>query len=125
MKLIALLLSYVLLWIPLQEMPTVQNIDSIVQSISKGSSSSLAAHLDASTSLTINGEQGDYSKSQAELVLKDFFKQYPPVSFKMVYSNANSYIGEYKSSQESFKVIIKTNQVGGQARIYSLSFVKN
>ncbi|HAZ24369.1 MAG TPA: DUF4783 domain-containing protein, partial [Algoriphagus sp.] len=77
----------------------------------------------------INGQQGDFSKSQAEIVLKDFFKKNPPLKFSLVFRSENnpslsSYIGDYQSGKGIYKVFIKVNQQDAQIKVYSLGFVK-
>jgi hypothetical protein len=106
------------------------SIDPVVDAIRDGSSSDLAEYFESSISLNIDGQQGDYSKSQAEIVLKDFFKKNPPLGFSIVFksetnSSLSSYIGEYKSSQNQFRVLIKISQQGANSRIYSLEFVED
>jgi hypothetical protein len=106
------------------------SIDPIVSAIDSGSSSDLARYFDSSISLNVNGQQGEFSKNQAEIVLKDFFKKNPPIGFSLVFRNEkptslSTYIGEYSSGQGSFKVFIKVSQNDNSFRIYSLDFVKN
>ncbi len=109
---------------------TMDSIDPVVSAIDNGSSSDLARYFNSSISLNINGQQGDYSKSQAEIVLRDFFKKNPPIDFSLVFRSENpsslsTYIGEYASGQGSFKVFIKVSQNDNSFRIYSLDFVKS
>jgi hypothetical protein len=106
------------------------SIDPVVDAIRAGSSSDLAEYFESSISLNIDGQQGDYSKSQAEIVLKDFFKKNPPLGFGIVFksetnSSLSSYIGEYKSAQYQFRVLIKISKQGANSRIYSLEFVED
>jgi hypothetical protein len=105
------------------------SIDPVISAIDVGSSGDLAKFFDASISLNINGQQGEYSKNQAELVIKDFFKKNPSMGFKVVYrSESNpsfsSFIGDYQSQQGPFKVFIKISQHSKNFKIYSLEFVK-
>ncbi|SDC71709.1 protein of unknown function [Algoriphagus faecimaris] len=111
------------------EPATKDTIDPIILAIDSGSSSDLSRYLDTSISLNINGQKGDYSKNQAELVLKDFFKKNPPLHFSLVFRSENnpslsSYIGDYQSGQAVYKVFIKINQQDNTPRVYSLGFVK-
>jgi hypothetical protein len=104
-------------------------IDPIVTAIQVGSSSDLSRFFNATISMNINGQQGDYSKSQGEIVIKDFFKKNPPIEFSIVFKNENpssvsTYIGKYTSGQHSFKVFIKISQSENSFRIYGLDFVK-
>ena len=108
----------------------IHTIDPIIAALGNGSSNDLAKFFDNSISLNINGQQGDYSKNQAELVLRDFFKKNPSQGFSILYQNENqgsisTYIGEYLSSPGNFKVFIKVSQASNSYRIYSLDFVKN
>jgi hypothetical protein len=105
-------------------------IDPIVSAIQGGSSSELAKYFYPTISLNINGQQGEYSKNQAEIVLKDFFKKNPPLEFSLVLKNENqssvsTYIGEYASGQSNYKVFIKISQAESSFRIYGLDFVKS
>ncbi len=106
------------------------NIGPVVSALENGSSSELARFFDTSISMNVNGQQGEYSKNQAEIVLRDFFKKHPAQGFSLVFQNENqgslsTYIGEYSSSQGKFQVFIKISQTGSQFRIYSLDFVKS
>jgi hypothetical protein len=60
---------------------TSSSIDGIVSVFQLGSSKELAKYFDSGIDININGNQGDYSKNQAELVMRDFFKKFPPVDF--------------------------------------------
>ena len=114
---------------PVSEIDTLNSIDTVVSAIENGSSSDLAKYFDSSISLNINGLQGDYSKNQAELVLRDFFKKNPPQGFSLVFRSENnpslsSYIGDYQTAQGVFKAFIKISQQTSDFKIYSLEFVK-
>lgn len=114
---------------PVMEIDTIKSIDTIISAIDNGSSSDLAKYFDSSISLNVNGLQGDYSKNQAELVIKDFFKKNPSMGFSLVFRSENnpslsSYIGDYQTNQGLFKVFIKVSQQASDFKIYSLEFVK-
>jgi hypothetical protein len=107
----------------------VDSIDPVISAIDGGSSGDLAKFFDSSISLNVNGQQGDYSKNQAEIVIRDFFKKNPSMGFKVVFRNETnpsliSYIGDYQSTADSFKVFIRVSQQGENLKIYSLDFVK-
>jgi hypothetical protein len=114
---------------PVLELASADSIDTVISAIDSGSSSDLARYFDSSISLNVNGQQGDYSKNQAELVLKDFFKKNPSQGFTLVFRSENnpslsSYIGDYQSAQGLFKVFIKVSLNDSDFKIYSLEFVK-
>lgn len=131
MPLLYLLFS-ALLWLhaPSAIPSQLESIDSIVAAIESGSSSELASFFDSSISMNVNGQQGEYSKSQAEIILRDFFKKNPSQGFALIFQNENpgslsTYIGEFASNQGKYNVFIKVSQNGSGVRIYSLDFVKN
>lgn len=114
---------------PTKDIDSQNSIDTVISAIDNGSSSELAKYFDSSISLNVNGLQGDYSKNQAELVLKDFFKKNPSRGFSLVFRSENnpslsSYIGDYQTAQGLFKVFIKVSQQVSDFKIYSLEFVK-
>ncbi|MEP0712625.1 DUF4783 domain-containing protein [Algoriphagus sp.] len=129
-SLLSLIVSFFLfVQSPLVGIADADSIDTVISAIDNGSSADLAKYFDSSISLNVNGQQGDYSKNQAELVLKDFFKKNPSMGFTLVFRSENnpslsSYIGDYQSAQGLFKVFIKVSQHGADFKIYSLEFVK-
>jgi hypothetical protein len=131
MQLLSLILSaFLWLYSPDPVMDTDKSIDPIVSAISSGSSSELARFFDSSISMNVNGQQGEYSKNQAEIVLRDFFKKNPSLGFALIFQNENpgslsTYVGEYSSNPGLFKVFIKVSENGSGFRIYSLDFVKS
>ncbi len=127
---ISLILTFLVLFNPLnREVGYFSSIDPVISAINSGSSSELARYFDSSISLNINGQQGEYSKNQAEIVLKDFFRKHPPQGFSLVFRSESkpslsSYIGDYQTSQGTYKVFIKVSLTGPELKIYSLEFVK-
>ncbi|MEB2779034.1 DUF4783 domain-containing protein [Algoriphagus sp. C2-6-M1] len=114
---------------PEKDIDSSNSIETIISAIENGSSSDLAKYFDSSISLNVNGLQGDYSKNQAELVLKDFFKKNPSLGFSLVFRSENnpslsSFIGDYQTGKGLYKVFIKVSQQATDFKIYSLEFVK-
>jgi hypothetical protein len=130
MNALPLILSLFLIFIPaIDREEFKESIDPVILAIDSGSSSELARYFENSISLNINGQQGDFSRNQAEQVIRDFFKKNPPLRFQLVYRSEtnpklSSYIGEYQSGQASYRVFIKINQIDTDLKIYSLGFVK-
>ena len=50
----------------------------ITKSIKKGDYKELAKYFSQTIDLTLPGNEGTYSNTQAEMILKDFFSKYPP-----------------------------------------------
>lgn len=80
--------------------------------------------------LNVLGKEGAYSKSQANLVLKDFFTKKPGNTFKFIFKSKESSdgsfaIGNYESKAETFRVTIHFKKEGSDFKIESLAIEKD
>lgn len=94
-----------------------------------GNAHELSQFLNDKVDLNIDGDAGTYSHSQAEGVLKNFFKQNPPKSFQINHEgnsqNGLVYaIGEYVTEESSFRVWIRLKKINDQFMVHEMSFVK-
>ena len=55
-----------------------------------GNAKELAKLFNSNIDLNIPGNEGVYSKAQAELILKDFFSKYPPKSYTTLHKGTSS-----------------------------------
>ncbi len=79
--------------------------------------------------INILGKEGVYSKSQATLVLGDFFKRKPGSQFQFHFkskasSDGSFAIGKYVSKGEEFRVTIHFKKIGDSFKIESLTIEK-
>ncbi|WP_235893353.1 DUF4783 domain-containing protein [Litoribacter populi] len=124
---------FVLIFSMLIMIPIVANglaVEEIISSFKMGSSRDLAKYFENTVELNVNGSQGDFSRSQAELVFRDFFKRYPAEDFQVVHKgeshqNIKYLIGYYSSDECTFRVLIKGREFNDQMRIYSMDFKKD
>ncbi len=105
------------------------SIEDVAGLFRSGSSKDLARFFDSGIDININGNHGDYSRNQAELVMRDFFKKYPPEDFQLVHRGNNSeplvyYIGNYKSETCLFRIFIKGKKQDELIKIFSMDIVK-
>jgi len=94
-----------------------------------GSSKELSRYFNDIVELSIAGEKSSYNKSHAEIVLKDFFKKYPPVDFQYIHQGSSKEglkyaIGKYSYTGGSFRVYILIKQFKGNYFIDTLEFSK-
>ena len=82
--------------------------------LQKGSAACLSDHIGLAITLIIDGERSTYSRSQADMVLRDFFRKSNPRSFKIVRVSANLVNGVLTTQQGSYQVYITLNTVKGQ-----------
>lgn len=105
------------------------SIDDIASTFRYGSSKDLARFFDQGIDISITGNQGDYSKSQGELVMRDFFKKFPPIDFSIVHKGNGSdqvinYIGSYKSDGSEFRIFIRGKKADTGIKIYGIDIMK-
>lgn len=108
---------------------TAAVFNQVLASIRTGSSRELAKHFEPSILLNLNGQNGNYSKTQAEFILKDFFRKNPPKDFTILHKGGNGgasiyYVGTYFSENSQFRVLIKGNPNDDRFRIFSMEVLE-
>jgi putative sterol carrier protein len=109
-----------------------QNADVIAQvteTIKAGSAKELSKFLNPTVDVTIEGKVENYSKAQAEFVLRDFFKAHPPNEFMIIHQGQSKggqpfAIGQYKSQGDTYRVWMKLKVSDNQQLIQEISFVR-
>ncbi|MCK4406381.1 MAG: DUF4783 domain-containing protein [Bacteroidales bacterium] len=101
--------------------------ENIANAIKTGNSKMLAEFFNSTIDISLPKNEDIYSKAQAELVIKDFFKKNPPKSFKINHqgsSDAGSkyIIGTYISSEKIFRTYILLEKVNTKYLIQQLQF---
>lgn len=88
----------------------------IVSSLSTGNSTELAQYFNNNIELTLFEKESIYSKTQAEMILRDFFSKHKPTQFKVLHQggkeNSKYAIGDLVCGSESYRVtiLIKTEE---------------
>ena len=111
-------------------LPQNDVISKVRDAIKTGSSKEISQLLNQTVDMTIQGTMKNYSKAQAEIVLKDFFKKYPPSSFTIKHQGSSKggllyAIGVYISDSSSFDVWIRVKKFGDSYLIQEVSFTKS
>lgn len=95
-----------------------------------GNAEELGNQLNQTVGVDLNGKQATYSKTQAEMVLRDFFRDNPPSDFNIVHTGASQdgalqfAIGKYTSGKNTFSVLIRVRTAGKVRLVHDISFVK-
>ena len=94
-----------------------------------GSSKELAKYFNKMVELNIDGEKSNYSKTQAEFVLRDFFKKFPPTDFQYIHQGASREglkyaIGKYTYANGSFRVYMLVKKFDSNYLIDTMDFSK-
>jgi hypothetical protein len=121
------LVAYSLITINLQAQGDI--ISQVKENIKAGSAKELSTFLNQTVDVTLNDGPQSYSKTQAEFVFRDFFKQHPPVEFNIIHQGTSKGgqtfgIGQYKSGTETYRVYMKIKSAGNQQLVHEISFAR-
>ena len=111
---------------------SAQNTDMfnrITSAVGKGDAHELSANFFQNISVKTDNSEGDYSKTQSEVLLDDFFHRNKPLSFSIdskggLSSNSEYIIGKYKTAKETYRVYILIKEISAQKLIQQISFEK-
>lgn len=101
--------------------------DKVADLIRKGNARELARHFNVSVQLTLPQDEGRFSSTQAELIIRNFFLKHPPRSFDISHRGSSSdgsryFIGVYKSTNKTFRSYYLLKQVAEKSLIHQLRF---
>jgi len=86
------------------------SIDEVVAALKTGNVPAISKFFDNTVELTMPDKSNSYSKSQAEMVLKDFFSTNPVKSFEILHKGENAgsqyCIGTLNTKSGSFRTTI-------------------
>ena len=105
-------------------------LESITAAIQAGNAKLLAQHFDSNVDITVYNKEEMYSRTQAELVIKDFFAKNAPSSFKIIHKGASNQGSEYAigtlvTTVGSFRTYIYIKQKGSSYLIQEIRFEKD
>ena len=111
-----------------------QSADGVIEklkvSLKSGNSKELVSGFHDMVEVTLPDQEGsNYSKTQAEFVLRDFMKKYPPSDFKYVHKvldreDFKFVIGEYLYSGGKYRVTMVIKPTKGVYSVDSIVFEK-
>lgn len=102
-------------------------LNNLRAALKAGSSKEFVKNFNNMVELNFEGEKSNYSRSQAELVLKEFFKKYPPLDFQYIHKGASKQgltyvIGKYTFEDGSFRVWILIKKFDSSYLVDSIDF---
>ena len=104
------------------------SVDEVINAIKNGSVSQLSKYLDNTIEITFTDKSNTYSKSQAELVLKDFFNNNEVKGFELMHkgdnTNAQFLIGTLETKNGEYRTTIYMKQKGDKQLLQELRFEK-
>ncbi len=120
----------ILVWLFPSDVPAQSDvINNVRASLKTGSSKELVKSFNTTVELNFDGKKSTYSRTQAEFVLKDFFKKYPPTDFQYIHQGSSKQgltyvIGKYTYSNGSFRVLLYIKNFNGQYKVDLIDFSK-
>ena len=94
-----------------------------------GSAKELIKFCNATVEIKIDGESSNYSRNQAEVVLKDFFTKNPVKNFNYIHQGSSPEglkynIGKYSHENGGYRVVMFIKKIGDNYLIDTLNFSK-
>lgn len=104
-------------------------VSDVRETIKAGSAKELSKYLHQNVDIELNGKKETYSKAQAEIILRDFFKANTPSDFTIIHKGQSKSgqpfaIGQYKSGADNYRVFMKIKTAGDVQLIHEISFSK-
>lgn len=89
----------------------------------------LARFFNDGIEIGFDGEKSNYGRTQAEFVVRDFFKKHPPTGFEYTYEGSSKEglkyaIGRYASANGVYRITLYIKPVQGKYLIDSIDFLK-
>ncbi len=101
-------------------------IDDVIAAMKSGNASTVAKYFDNSVEISMPDKSNSYSKSQGELVLKDFFASNPVKSFEIIHKGENAgsqyCIGTLQTKNGAYRTTIFMKQKGDRQVLQELRF---
>jgi len=102
-------------------------IKDVVQSVKTTNAKKLAGFFNSTIDLELEDIDGSYSKTQAEIIIRDFFKKSPLKSFTLNHQGSSDdgskyIIGTYKTTGKEYRVYILFKPQNDKLLIHQLQF---
>ena len=101
-------------------------LDEIIAALKAGNSAQIAKYFDNTVEITLPNKSNSYSKSQGEMILKDFFSNAPVKSFDILHKGENSgseyCIGTLVTANGSYRTTVFMKQKGERQMVQEIRF---
>lgn len=104
-------------------------LKDISMALKAGSSKELVKYCNTNIEIKMDGKTSNYSISQAEVVLHDFFQKNPSKGFQYIHQGSSPEglqytIGTYTLDEGSYRVVMVIKNVKNQLKIDTINFSK-
>ena len=106
------------------------NFDNIGKAFREGDASQLAVNFASTVDVILPGNEGTYSKQQAEMIIKDFFNKNRPKGFLINHQGTSNdgsryAIGTYRTLNQNYRAYILLKSIGNKLLISQLQLEKD
>lgn len=104
-------------------------ISNVKASMKAGSSKELVKYFNDIVSLNVDGEKSNYSRTQAEIIMRDFFRANPPSSFEYIHQGNSKEgllytIGQYSHPNGTYRVYMLLKSFNGKYLVDTLDLTR-
>lgn len=104
-------------------------INNVQEALKSSSSRELSKYLSNRVEIKLDNEKKDYSASQAEIVLKQFFQKHPATETEFIHEGNSAggiiyAIGSYTSGNQKYRVVVRAKKEKDEYKIYRLEFTE-
>jgi len=105
--------------------------DKVKGHISTGNAKSLSSYFTGNIDLGVEDNEDVYSRTQAEMILKNFFAKNVPSNFTIIHKGSSTMkvayrIGTLKTKNgKEFRVTFNMKEVGGRYQIHQMQIEEN
>jgi len=100
----------------------------IILALKTGNAKEVANNMNENVEMVILDKEGIYSKTQAEMILKDFFTKNPPRKFSLLHQGGKAEskygIGDLETSDDTFRVYFLLKRKNEKTLIHQLRIEK-
>jgi hypothetical protein len=118
--------TYLALVAALASFTLANGIEDIVLALKTGNASAVAKYFDNTVEITLPEKSNSYSKSQAEMILKDFFTNNPVKGFDIIHKGENAgsqyCIGTLFTRTGSFRTTVFMKLKGDKQMLQEIRF---
>ena len=102
------------------------NVNDVVSALKVGDASRMSKYFDNLVDISVNDRSHSYSRSQAELVMRDFFNSNDVTNFQVVYKSAGTDVeycmGKLTTRHGEFRTSFSLKNRGDRKLIQEITF---
>ena len=107
--------------------PQTDIVNNVVNAIKAMDADKLASYFSETVDLEAGESDGSYSKTQAKIIFKQFFKDYPLTSFTLNHQGSSNdgskyFIGTYKTTKAEYRVYVLMKSQDEKMSIQEIQF---